>query len=132
MSQPYSQRPANADESLTRSVRRASGFVQTAESGRVAETIARSWGDRIDLLLTDVVMPEVGGVELAARLVRGHPELHVLFMSGYSREKMTHSPIPGKSTHFLPKPFTPSDLVDRVIQILEQGEDSPGALAAES
>ena len=75
--------------------------------------------DPIDLLLTDVVMPSMGGAELAQRMRETHPELRALFMSGYgpllTREDLE------PDAHFMEKPFTPVDLAHRVRETLDSG-----------
>jgi CheY-like chemotaxis protein len=79
---------------------------------------------RIDLLVTDVVMPRLAGVELARRAQELRPGLPVLFMSGYSRELVTHrGTLPGGS-RVLQKPFTRRDLLDAVGEVLgDDGSD---------
>ena len=78
--------------------------------------------DPIDLLLTDVVMPSMGGPELAQRMRETHPELRALYMSGYgpllTREDLE------PDAHFMEKPFTPVDLAHRVRETLD-GESQP-------
>ncbi|MCB9079027.1 MAG: response regulator [Anaerolineaceae bacterium] len=74
----------------------------------------------IDLLLTDIVMPQMSGEALALQLIARFPDLKVLFTSGYSNDILRR---PDKWTldiSFLPKPFTPSSLVERVREILNQ------------
>jgi DNA-binding NtrC family response regulator len=74
----------------------------------------------IDLLLTDVVMPEMNGPALAQRLIGQRPDLRVLFISGYAEIAI---PVGGENPNmsFLSKPFQPSVLTDRVRQILGGG-----------
>jgi CheY-like chemotaxis protein len=96
-----------------------SGYrVIEAESGEEALALAGALDGPIDLLLTDVVMPAMSGGELARRLGERRPKVKVLFMSGFSREAvMTNGNVlPGSS--FLSKPFTASDLLNRVREIL--------------
>jgi DNA-binding response OmpR family regulator len=69
----------------------------------------------LDLLLTDVVMPEVGGWELAEQMRQKRPELKVLFMSGFEPVADRTSP---ENTSFLQKPFRITELLDRVRQLL--------------
>jgi DNA-binding NtrC family response regulator len=70
----------------------------------------------LDLLLTDVVMPEVGGCELAEEMRRRRPGLKVLFMSGFEPVSMRSGP--AKDTGFLQKPFRITELLDGVRQLL--------------
>ena len=79
----------------------------------------RGRAQRIDLLLTDVVMPGMSGGTLADKLAALRPGLRVLFVSGYSEEDVTGRGglAPGRAT--LEKPFTPTELRRRVRQLLQ-------------
>ena len=76
-------------------------------------------GDTIDLLLTDIVMPETSGPRLAEELKGTHPRLHVLFMSGYSGAAVARHGAIGEGVAYLEKPFTASSLVAKVKDTLE-------------
>ena len=79
----------------------------------------------IHMLLTDVVMPEATGPALADELVKAHPDMKVLFMSGYSRSTMEqHGSLEG-DVHFLEKPFAPDALVRKVREVLDGTTVSP-------
>jgi PAS domain S-box-containing protein len=74
----------------------------------------------IDILVTDVVMPKLGGRELAARLAELVPDTKVLFVSAYLDETLGSPGVSSKATHsFLQKPFTPSSLATKVKEVLE-------------
>jgi two-component system cell cycle sensor histidine kinase/response regulator CckA len=92
-----------------------SGYqVLVAQDGREALEIAEKHADPIHLLVTDTVMPHMGGRELAKRLQPVHPEARVLFMSGYTDDAVGSddgAPPPGL---FLQKPFTPQALVVKI------------------
>jgi PAS domain S-box-containing protein len=90
-----------------------------ATNGRQALEVAREYGGNIDLLLTDLAMPGVGGIELAAELRRRDPELKVLYISGYSEDADLVSMSLGPRTYFVAKPFLPGDLTRAVSAILE-------------
>jgi DNA-binding NtrC family response regulator len=74
----------------------------------------------IHLLLTDVVMPEMSGHELAQRLSPLHPEMKTMYMSGYSDESIIYYGIMDEKTSFLPKPFSLEALVSKVREALDK------------
>jgi two-component system cell cycle sensor histidine kinase/response regulator CckA len=73
----------------------------------------------IGLVLTDVVMPQLSGPELAARLAKTHPDLPVLFMSGYAEDSMLRRENFPRSA-MISKPFLPRDLAAKVRQVLDE------------
>ncbi|MFQ6029977.1 MAG: response regulator, partial [Dehalococcoidia bacterium] len=75
--------------------------------------------DRIDLLLTDVVMPHMGGRELAEQMQAIHPETRVLYTSGYTDEAIVHQGIEGQGVQFIQKPFSSPDLARKVREVLD-------------
>jgi two-component system cell cycle sensor histidine kinase/response regulator CckA len=75
--------------------------------------------ERIDLLLTDVVMPEMSGRELAGQLTARHPELRVLYMSGYSDEVLASRGVIDPGIRLLMKPFTAEALTRQVRETLD-------------
>jgi len=81
----------------------------------------------IHLMVTDVVMPRMGGLHLAEALASRHPETKVLFISGYPDETITkHGTVPSDLA-FLPKPFTPSALARRIREVLDGVKNSKSA-----
>jgi two-component system, cell cycle sensor histidine kinase and response regulator CckA len=70
----------------------------------------------IDLLLTDVLMPGLGGQELVALVKQRWPRIRVLYMSGYSNEDLENI---GDEAAFLQKPFTPAELMAKVKELIE-------------
>jgi len=102
-----------------RTLERAGYRVYEAANGEEALTIARELGDRLDLVITDIVMPVMGGRELAAALARERPSLTILFMSGYTHEREAHLNAGGGISHFLHKPFTLEELRGRVRLLLD-------------
>jgi len=91
-----------------------------ASNGSMTLDLARGYAGPIDLLLTDIVMPQMGGLELAKHLQALRPQLKVLFMSGYSDAVVGQPGLFGDDAAFLPKPFSPSTLAARVYQMLAQ------------
>jgi PAS domain S-box-containing protein len=106
------------DESVRRVLRRvltSRGYrVIEAESGREAMEKAHSLSVPVDLVITDVVMPEMRGTELATRLREQWPELRVLYISGYSEDMAAE----GRREQYLQKPFTPDALAAKVREAL--------------
>jgi CheY-like chemotaxis protein len=92
--------------------------VLVAEDGTAALTLARAHEGRIDLLLTDVVMPSMNGRELAERIVAERPGTPVLFMSGYTEDPTLKQAIADERVAFLDKPFTAAQLSARVRDVM--------------
>jgi DNA-binding NtrC family response regulator len=95
-----------------------------ASNGKQAVEVAGRHRGPIHLLVTDLVMPEMGGMELAAELRRRDPALRVLYVSGYTEDAATLSEPLGPNTCFLAKPFLPGDLTSAVFSMLEQRADT--------
>jgi len=95
------------------------GTVSTDE----AIQMAREKGRKIDLLLVDVVMPEMSGRELADEIEMLQPEIESLFMSGYTRISNLHYETMEKGVHFIEKPFEPDNLIEKVRELtgIERG-----------
>ena len=92
--------------------------VLEAANGREALELAANHDGHIDLVLTDMVMPEMRGGELAARLRRARPEARLLMMSGYTEEAASRQAILEAGNAFLEKPFTARRLLEKVQQVL--------------
>lgn len=93
--------------------------VLEANNGVEALEVARTHAGRIDLLLTDVVMPVLGGRELGEQLTHIRPNVKVLFMSGYTDDALLQRGILQDSGRFLEKPFSPEGLATKVREVLE-------------
>jgi CheY-like chemotaxis protein len=106
-----------ADRVLTRAGHRL------VVTGIPSEGLAAVESDAIDLLLTDVVMPELSGAALAARARALRPDLRVLFMSGHVEHAGAEALEIGPGDGFIGKPFTPAELVEAVNRTL----DAPAA-----
>jgi two-component system, cell cycle sensor histidine kinase and response regulator CckA len=76
-------------------------------------------GAAIDLLLTDMVMPKMGGGTLAARMQGLYPGIRVLFISGYTDSALIHHGQLANGTEFMHKPFSPDDLARKVRELLD-------------
>jgi two-component system, cell cycle sensor histidine kinase and response regulator CckA len=102
---------------------RARGYdVIEASNGSEALTRATEQSGPIHLLVTDVVMPIMGGVELAARMVHDRPGMRVLYTSGYTDEPLSDGVSPGRTVAFLPKPYVGETLARRVREVLDQAD----------
>ena len=92
--------------------------VLSAQDAEEALLLTSQHGGVIDLLLTDVVMPGLNGLELAQRVMADRPHLRVLFMSGYADHAVVQRDIIDSGRPFLQKPFAPDRLVARVKEVL--------------
>lgn len=75
------------------------------------EAVRHASAQKVDLLLCDIIIPPFHGRDLANRLVHSHPDLKVLFMSGYPPKLLRQHSLLSPTAAFLAKPFTPTDLV---------------------
>jgi CheY-like chemotaxis protein len=106
--------------SLTREVLEKYGYrVLEAANGEEALVVADQHQGPLDLLLSDVVMPRMGGPELAQALLQRRPTVKVLYMSGYTDHPMVRRGVVDAGVAFLQKPFTPTLLVSRIRELLE-------------
>ena len=94
-------------------------LVLTAASPVKALEVVKKHADGIDLLITDVIMPEMNGRELAKKLELSYPDLKVLYMSGYTADIIAHHGVLEKDTHFIQKPFSIRELAARTRQVIE-------------
>ncbi|MBC7901395.1 MAG: PAS domain S-box protein [Saprospiraceae bacterium] len=105
---------------LSRQILERCGFkVIEAENGIAALAMYERDNPKIDMLLTDVVMPEMGGRQLAEELQRKMPDLRVLFTSGYTDDAIVRHGILDTGANFIQKPFTPDDLARKVRELLD-------------
>jgi PAS domain S-box-containing protein len=95
--------------------------VLEARHGRDALLVAERYERPVDLLITDVVMPELGGSELVNRLKARRPGLKVLYISGYTNDEVVRRGVSRTEAHFLQKPFTSEDLMRKVRTVLDGG-----------
>jgi PAS domain S-box-containing protein len=105
---------------LAKEFLKGSGYaVLEAENGKEAIRMVKAFGGPIQLLLTDVIMPEMGGKQLAEQLASLRPTTKVLYMSGYSDDAIVQSGISATEMVFLEKPFTRDILLRKVRRILD-------------
>jgi len=93
--------------------------VLAAASPAAALRLAGEFQGGIDLLVTDVVMPDMNGRDLAAKLLVLRPGLKRLFMSGYTADVIAHHGVLNEGVHFIQKPFTMGTLMARITEALE-------------
>ncbi|PYQ12619.1 MAG: hypothetical protein DMF80_16795 [Acidobacteria bacterium] len=104
---------------MTREVLEGAGYqVLEASSGFEALRLSAGHRGRLDLMLTDVVMPGMSGRELAERLAPVRPAMKVLYMSGHTDDAIFHHGVTQAGTGFLQKPFTPEALERRIREML--------------
>ena len=84
------------------------------------EIVRRHTGAPIDVLLTDTIMPKLGGYELAEQLRQSIPGIRVLFMSGYAANVVIQNGLLDRNVTFIQKPFTPSALAGSVRALLDR------------
>jgi CheY-like chemotaxis protein len=100
--------------------------VLVAASGADAVRLAADHPGPIHLLLTDVVMPDVGGRALAQVIGRRRPGIRVLYMSGYTDDAVLRSGVEAARDSFIQKPFTPLSLARRVREVLDATRNGDG------
>jgi len=110
-----------AVRSLIRKVLGRYGYrVLEAVNGRDAIDTAERYDGHIDLVVSDLVMPEMGGRELAARIARVRPDARLLLMSGYTEDAVMRADVFDPDTAFIQKPFSPDEFARKVREVLGQ------------
>jgi CheY-like chemotaxis protein len=98
-----------------------SGYdVLTAANGEEALLFCQRYDGKVDLLLTDLVMPRMSGQELSNRLLKLRPDTRVLYMSGYSENAIIHHGVMEEGTDFIEKPFSPGALTRKIREVLDE------------
>jgi CheY-like chemotaxis protein len=95
------------------------GYTVLAAENAESALRAAAQANRLDLVVTDVVMPGLSGRDLAARLAESQPSVRVLYMSGYTDEAIVHHGVLEPGVAFLEKPFTPDSLARKVREVLD-------------
>lgn len=98
--------------------------VLSAASPGEAIGLVREYRGNIDLLITDVIMPEMNGRDLSKRVKLFYPDLKVLFMSGYTANVIAHRGVLDRGVFFVQKPFSKKDFSVKIREALENGTDS--------
>jgi len=96
--------------------------VLDAENGEDALSISQAHEGPIHLMITDVVMPRMGGRETAERLQPLYPQMKVIYMSGYTDNAIVHHGVLAPGLNFLEKPFTPESLARKVREMLDKSQ----------
>jgi PAS domain S-box-containing protein len=104
---------------ITRDILESTGYIVIEAGPENAVQISRDLPDRIDLLLTDVIMPKINGRDLADQLAEERPSMKVLYMSGYTDNVIMDRGILPAGVALLGKPFTFTGLVAKVRQVLD-------------
>jgi two-component system cell cycle sensor histidine kinase/response regulator CckA len=115
---------------LARDVLEESGFDVVAVAGGREALAEVASGEPFDLLLTDVVMPEMSGPELAVQLRTTNPALPVLYMSGYTDDVLSAHELAQDATAFLRKPFANAELITAARALLDAQPCAPAAFAS--
>jgi two-component system cell cycle sensor histidine kinase/response regulator CckA len=105
---------------LVRETLEAKGYkVLEADNGEAALQMVSGHSGKIDILITDVVMPGMSGRELSARMCASRPQTKVLYLSGYTEDAIVHEGVVDPGTAFLQKPFTLQALSRKVREVLD-------------
>jgi CheY-like chemotaxis protein len=101
--------------------------VLVARTGKEALQIVAEHSGTIDLIATDVVMPEMNGRQLVEKVIEARPGIRVLFMSGYTDDEVMRRGVIEGQTAFLQKPFTPDLLAQKVREVLDAAQPGSGS-----
>jgi PAS domain S-box-containing protein len=97
--------------------------VLSASSPVKAIDLAKTHADKIHLLMTDVVMPEMNGRDLAGQITDHYPDIRFLFMSGYTADVIAHQGVLDDGVAFIQKPFSMADMTAKVREVLDKASD---------
>ena len=113
---------------ISRTLRAAGYQVLTARDGMEGLDVARKHQGEIDLVVTDVVMPRLGGRGFVEGLRRLRPRARVLYVSGFTDDAILRQGLADARAVLLPKPFTPEVVLSKVREVLDAVEPDPVAL----
>jgi len=105
----------------TRALKNKGYNVYEARSGEEALDVLEAHGDQIDLTITDVVMPQMDGPTLYKHMQERWPKMKVVFVSGYTEDRLREQFTSGETIHFLGKPFSLKQLASKVKELLGEG-----------
>jgi CheY-like chemotaxis protein len=109
---------------LTAKVLRQYGYrILESANGSEALRLCEARRDEIHMMITDVIMPGMSGRDLADKIAALHPDIRVLYISGYTAELICHDDITGSAFAYLQKPFTPLALACKVRAILNRSRE---------
>ncbi|MCA1786933.1 MAG: response regulator, partial [Desulfobacteraceae bacterium] len=94
--------------------------VLAASSPVEAIDLAKTHADKIHLLMSDVVMPEMNGRDLAGQILSFYPGIRLLFMSGYTSNVIAHQGVLDDGVAFIQKPFSMADMTEKVREVLDK------------
>jgi two-component system cell cycle sensor histidine kinase/response regulator CckA len=94
-----------------------------AGTGKEALAFCQEFQHPIDLVVTDVVMPDMNGLQVAQHIARLRPEVRILFMSGYTTDVIAHRGVLDTGVEYLQKPFTPESLARKIREVLARRAD---------
>jgi CheY-like chemotaxis protein len=103
----------------TRMLERLGYVVLAASTPSLAIRISKESDTKIDLVISDVIMPEMNGRELVERLLENRPGVKYLYMSGYTANVIANQGVLDEGTFFLQKPFSPKELAAKVLEVFE-------------
>jgi PAS domain S-box-containing protein len=101
--------------------------VLTAPNGTEGLRVCREFPDKIDLVLTDVIMPQMSGRELVENILAIHPETRVLYMSGFTDDAVVRHGVLAEDMCFIQKPFSPEGLATKVREVLKNHRGQKGS-----
>jgi YesN/AraC family two-component response regulator len=94
--------------------------VLTANTPHEALKLVQKQTETIDLLITDVIMPEMNGKELSIKMQEIFPDIRIIFMSGYTSDTIAHRGVLEEGVNFISKPFSMSSLAAKVREVLDK------------
>jgi two-component system cell cycle sensor histidine kinase/response regulator CckA len=93
--------------------------LETTNGAEALQVAQEHTAGEIRLLLSDIVMPRMNGIELARRFREMYPDTRILLMSGYADEPDLRQALPDPTIEFIPKPFTPQELAEKEREVLD-------------